>query len=82
MNKKYRITKIDSVDNPSTESHFGESKEFHVGYFVAPPKEGERFQLIGFSFQNEGIITSTVTKIIDDSTFETKNSVYKYEPYE
>ncbi len=78
--EKYKITKLGNVDNPKHKnSNFGESKEFHVGYFVENPVIGQSFILIGFNYANQGIITSKVTKIIDENTFETLNSVYKFE---
>ena len=79
MKELYKIQKINQVAQPKVNSTFGESKEWHFGYFVEQPKVGERFQLVGFNFQNEGIITSIVTRIIDDNMFETMNSVYKFE---
>ena len=77
--KLAKITKIGSVDNPYIESTFGESKEYHIGLFVGEPELDESFHLIGVSYTNQGIITTPVTKIIDDNTFETLNSVYKWE---
>ena len=80
--KLYKVTKIGKVENPQhTWSDFGESKEFHVGVFTNPPQIGERFNLIGYNWGNQGISTSPVTKIIDENTFETLNSIYKYEEY-
>lgn len=81
--EKYRVTKLGNVAHPyHRNSIFGESKPFHVGYFVREPIEGERFNLIGFDSENKGISTSNVVKIIDDNTFETLNSIYRYERYE
>lgn len=76
----YKITKIGRVENPKHPwSNFGESKEFHVGFFTKEPEIGERFNLAYINYQNGGISTSPVTKIIDENTFETLNSIYKYE---
>ena len=77
--KLIKTTKIGRVGNNN--SNFGESKEFHVGYFIKEPIVGENFKTQGYSFEHEGIRTSVVTKIIDKNTFETKNSVYKWEEY-
>jgi hypothetical protein len=84
-NKLYKITKLGSVENPyHKDSTFRESAPFHVGVFMKEPKIGERFKLSPVSFKHgfRGIDTSPVTKIIDDCTFETLNSIYKYEPYD
>jgi len=78
----YKITKIGNVENPFHEnSTFGESKPFHVGGFIKPPQIGERFNLGYINYQNQGISTSPVTEIIDEQTFKTLNSIYKYEKY-
>lgn len=78
--EKYKITKIGRVENPHHKnSTFGESREFHVGYFTKEPEIGERFNLTGFDFKNQGISTSPVTEIIDKNTFKTLNSIYRYE---
>jgi hypothetical protein len=77
----YKITKIGKVENPfHPYSDFGESKEFHVGDFIKEPTVGERFNLSYINYQNSGISTSPVTKIINENTFETLNSIYRYEP--
>lgn len=79
---KYKITKLADVENPyHKNSDFGFSKPFHLGFFVKNPVVGERFNLYPIDIINRGISTSPVTKIIDESTFETLNSVYKFEPY-
>lgn len=80
---KYKITKVGKVEFPYHEnSTFGESKPFHVGTFIKEPTIGERFNLYAIDRENKGISTSPVTKIIDENTFETLNSIYKIEPYE
>lgn len=79
--KRIKVTKLGSVENPhSNDSTFGESKPFHVGRYKADPVIGERFIAWSIDYnENRGINTSPVTKIIDESTFETLNSVYKWE---
>lgn len=78
----YKVTKIGNVENPYHEnSTFGESKPFHLGSFIREPEVGERFNLGYVDWQNKGISTSPVVKIIDEKTFETLNSIYKYEFY-
>ena len=76
----YKIWKIGKVDNPvHHNSDFGESLPFHVGYYTKPPEVGERFNLMGISGRERGISTSPVTEIIDENTFKTLNSIYKFE---
>lgn len=80
---KYKVTKIGNVENPYHEnSDFGESKPFHVGSFIKMPEEGERFNLGYIDINHTGISTSPVVKVLDENTFETLNSIYKYEPYD
>jgi hypothetical protein len=80
----YKITKIGKSENPfHKNSDFGESFPFHLGIFTEEPKVGQRFRLNPFSPNpgERGIDTTQVVKIIDESTFETLNSIYKYEKY-
>ena len=80
--KKYKIWKIGRVENPMhPHSDFGESREFHVGWFMNPPEIGERFNLMYINYDERGISTSPVVRVIDENTFETLNSIYKYEEY-
>lgn len=81
----YKITKLGKVENPhSKNSDYGESMPYHLGIFTKEPTIGKRFNLLPLSKHNgeRGISTSPVTKIINDSTFETLNSVYKIEKHE
>ena len=80
--KKYKITKLRAVDNPVHGSiGYGDLEPHYEGYFTKEPIVGERFNLLPItSFGNPhlgGISTSPVTKIIDENTFETLNSVYR-----
>lgn len=79
--KKIKVTKLGSVENPhSNNSTFGESKPFHVGRYESDPVVGERFVAYPIDYvEYRGISTSPVTKIIDSNTFETLNSIYKWE---
>lgn len=82
MNVIYKITKLGSVDKPHDPfSDYGDSKEYHTGIFLGEPVIGERFELYPCSDRDSGISTSPVTKIIDENTFETMNSVYRYEEF-
>jgi hypothetical protein len=79
---KYKITKLKAVDNPTHSSFgYGDLEEYYEGIFTKEPIIGERFNLQPItSFGKHhlgGISTSPVTKIIDENTFETLNSVYR-----
>lgn len=78
---KYKVTKIGRVEKPYHDnSTFGESKPFHVGLFVREPIVGQRFNLLT-TMGYMGISTSPVVKIVDKNTFETLNSIYRYEKF-
>lgn len=84
MNVIYKITKLGNVDNPyDPNSNYGESRPYHTGIFLGKPVIGERFELAGYGIEEDkhGISTSRVTRIIDENTFETMNSVYRYEEF-
>ena len=78
---KYRIRKLKAVDNPVHGSiGYGDFEPHYEGYFTKKPIIGERFNLQpinSVSHHLGGISTSPVTKIIDENTFETLNSVYR-----
>ena len=80
--KRYRITKLKAVDKPVHGSiGYGDLEPHYEGYFTKEPIVGERFNLLPITSFGKphlgGISTSPVTKIIDENTFETLNSVYK-----
>ena len=79
--EKYRIKKLKAVDNPTHGSFgYGDLEPHYEGYFTKKPTIGERFHLLPIHWSNlhlGGISTSPVTKIIDENTFETLNSVYR-----
>jgi len=79
--EKYRIKKLKAVDNPVHGSFgYGDLEDYYEGYFTKEPTIGERFNLLPIHPAKHhlgGISTSIVTKIIDENTFETLNSVYK-----
>ena len=79
--KKYRIKKLRSVDNPyHKNSIYGDLEDHYEGIFIKSPIIGERFNLQPIHWSKPhlgGISTSPVTKIIDENTFETLNSVYR-----
>ena len=79
--EKYRIKKLKAVDNPTHGSiGYGDLEPYYEGIFTFPPTVGERFDLLPIHPAKHhlgGISTSIVTKIIDENTFETLNSVYR-----
>lgn len=80
--EKYRIKKLKAVDNPVHGSiGYGDLEDYYEGYFTKEPIIDERFNLLPITSFGKpylgGISTSPVTKIIDENTFETLNSVYK-----
>lgn len=78
---KYRIKKLKAVDNPTHGSFgYGDLEDYYEGTFTKEPIIGERFHLLPIHWAKihlGGISTSLVTKIIDENTFETLNSVYR-----
>jgi len=79
--EKYRIKKLKAVDNPKHGKFgFGDLEDHYEGIFTKEPIIGERFHLLPIHPAKHhlgGILTSVVTKIIDENTFETLNSVYR-----
>ena len=79
--KKYKITKLRAVDNPVHGSiGYGDLEPYYECIFTKKPTIGERFNLKPINERKPhlgGISTSPVTKIIDENTFETLNSVYR-----
>ena len=79
--EQYRIKKLKAVDKPVHGVHgYGDLEDYYEGYFTKEPIVGERFNLLPIHYAKHhlgGISTSPVTKIIDENTFETLNSVYR-----
>lgn len=79
--EKYRIKKLKAVDNPKHGKFgYGNLEDYYEGIFTKEPIIGERFNLQPIHWSKPhlgGISTSPVTKIIDENTFETLNSVYR-----
>ena len=79
--EKYRIKKLKAVDNPRHGKFgYGDLEPYYEGIFTKEPIVGERFNLLPIHPAKPhlgGISTSPVTKIIDENTFETLNSVYR-----
>jgi hypothetical protein len=68
---KILIEKLEELPNPQHPNNIevGYSK---IGEFISEPKVGDRFY-VGLYWS-----TSIVTEIIDDKTFKTLNSIYKW----
>jgi hypothetical protein len=70
--KIIRLTKLKEVENPRHPYNIPVG-EVHEGQFIEKPEIGSPFWC-GHDWR-----TSLVTEIIDDSTFKTLNSIYKWE---
>ena len=80
--ERYKITKLRAVDNPKHDKFgYGDLEDYYEGVSIKEPTIGERFNLLPITSFGKphlgGISTSPVTKIIDENTFETLNSVYR-----
>ena len=79
--ERYKIKKLKAVDNPVHGNYgYGDLEDYYEGIFTKKPTIGERFNLKPINERKPhlgGISTSPVTKIIDENTFETLNSVYR-----
>ncbi len=81
--KIVEVEKIGKVENPvHPESDYGDSKQYHIGIFIKEPVVGERFITGYINLQGRGINTSPVTEIVDENTFKTLNSIYKWKVYD
>jgi hypothetical protein len=69
---KIKVTKISDCENPEHPDHIPPNY-VRVGTLVEAPEVGKPFWL-GFDWR-----TSPVTKVVDKRTFETMNSIYKWE---
>lgn len=79
-NMKVKLTKIGTVQNPMhLDSDYGNSQPFFIGEALAEPTIGQSFKVYPNGNDKYDIVTSRVTKIVDAITFQTLNSVYKWE---
>lgn len=76
---KVKLTKLKEADNPKHPNNIQEGHEV-IGDFTKDPVVGEQFVID----LDEDYIwhTSIVQEIIDDKTFRTNNSIYKWEQIE
>lgn len=72
---KVKLTKIKSLLEGSHPNNIEEGC-VETGYATKEPTIGQSFYI---SDNSKWFATSIVTKILDDNTFETMNSVYKWE---
>jgi hypothetical protein len=72
---KVKLTKIKSLLEGSHPNNIEEGY-VKIGIVHKPPTEGESFLM---TTNTTWFCTSVVTKILDNNTFETMNSVYKWE---
>jgi hypothetical protein len=72
---KIKLTKLEESKNPLYPNNIevGFEKIIDLGEFKCFPEVGDRFPPISWWS------TSPVQRIIDDNTFETYNSIYKWE---
>lgn len=70
--KTIKIVKLKDCEDPYQANHIPSGCEY-IGEFHAPPEVGECFY-VGDDFR-----TSTVKEIINENTFKTCNSIYRFE---
>jgi len=79
---RIKLTKLKEAPNPR---HPNNIEEGFIGYgvFIKEPEVGKEFLLSHYNGDLwRGFHTSVVQEIIDDSTFRTCNSIYKWEKLE
>lgn len=74
---KAKLKKLSESLDPLHPGNIEVGREFEGEFFV-PPAVGECFYLYG----DKGVRTSVVQKVLDETTFETYNSIYKLEVLE
>lgn len=70
--KKIKLTKIKELEDAVVPGNIDEGFE-KIGILLSEPVKGECFW-VGTSFR-----TSLVTEVLENNTFKTMNSIYKYE---
>ena len=74
--KKVKLTKIEELSNAEVPNNIPINAE-RIGMMKDPPEVGRCFYI--HSSISSYFRTSTVTEIIDETTFKTRNSIYKIE---
>lgn len=75
---RIKLIKIKELENALHPNNIVEGATYE-GEFSENPKVGECFWMQYNKNEDRWFRTSTVTEIIDQSTFKTKNSIYKIE---
>jgi hypothetical protein len=75
--KLVKLTKIAEAPDPTHPNNIPVGEEV-VGRFISEPKIGEPFY-VPYVNRFSARQTSTVLEIIDDNTFRTYNSIYRWE---
>ena len=75
-----KIVKLGPVENPTHEPPAVERGE-RIGAWIGDPVVGKRFEIWPLAGVGPGLSTSPVRRIVDDNTFETHNSVYRWEKF-
>jgi len=72
---RIKLTKLKEVDDSTVPNNIEEG-HIHEGYTY---RKGFKEPTVGSAFYLLDFHTSVVTEIIDDNTFKTLNSIYKWE---
>lgn len=82
MKKKlYKLEKISDDVFEGKHPNFILAGMSWVGIYNNPPTVGERFSLDDVDHMGLYLRTSTVTELLDDGLFKTRNSTYKLTEY-
>ena len=76
---RIKLVKIKELEDALHPNNIVEGIE-KEGEFSKAPAVGECFYMQYDKNENLWFRTSTVTEIIDERTFKTRNSIYRYEP--
>jgi hypothetical protein len=79
--KRVKVTKLQGVEDAFHPNPFAAVGEVFDGIFQAHPHVGDSFQIAPISAERyfRGLTTSPVREIINNRTFKTYNSIYKFE---
>lgn len=75
---RIRLTKITELENAQHPNNIPEGFQ-QEGEFSNPPEVGACFWMQYKLGEDSWFRSSVVTEIINDNTFRTKNSIYRYE---
>ncbi len=74
---KVTLTKLSDDRFEGKHPNFIFEGHVEIGYMIVEPKVGDRFTLF-YDKKTPSFRTSIVTSILDNCTFQTLNSTYKY----